>query len=218
MNTSNFEARREQMIYHQIRPWDVSDDRVLTALATIPREQFVPPAYRQLAFADTAIPLPCGQTMLKPILEGRLLQALQAGPDDKALLVGTGSGFLTACVARLSDHVTSIDIHAELIDSAAARLADEKVRNVELQNFDFNNIDPGADFDRILITGSMPLFDASLPEWLKDGGRLVMITGTAPNMEVELITRTGQHYTRERLFETVVPALENVPLPAAFSF
>jgi protein-L-isoaspartate(D-aspartate) O-methyltransferase len=218
MNTSNFEARREQMIYHQIRPWDVSDDRVLAALAAIPREQFVPPAYRQLAFADTAIPLPCGQTMLKPILEGRLLQALQAGPDDKALVVGTGSGFLTACVATLSDHVTSIDIHAELIDSAAARLADEKVRNIELQNFDFNNIDPAADFDRILITGSMPLFDARLPERLKDGGRLVMITGTAPNMEAELIIRTGQCYTRERLFETVVPALENVPLPAAFNF
>jgi protein-L-isoaspartate(D-aspartate) O-methyltransferase len=218
MNTSNFEARREQMIYHQIRPWDVSDDRVLAALAAIPREQFVPPAYRQLAFADTAIPLPCGQTMLKPILEGRLLQALQAGPDDKALVVGTGSGFLTACVATLSDHVTSIDIHAELIDSAAARLADEKVRNIELQNFDFNNMDPGADFDRILITGSMPLFDARLPERLKDGGRLVMITGTAPNMEAELIIRTGQRYTRERLFETVVPALENVPLPAAFNF
>jgi protein-L-isoaspartate(D-aspartate) O-methyltransferase len=218
MNTSTFEARREQMIYHQIRPWDVLDERVLAALAAIPREQFVPAAYRQLAFADTAIPLPCGQAMLKPILEGRLLQALQAGPDDNALVVGTGSGFLTSCVAELSDHVTSVDIHAELVDAAVARLADEKIRNVELQNFDFNNIDPAAEFDRILITGSMPLFDVRLPEHLKEGGRLVMITGTAPNMEAELIIRTGQHYTRERLFETVVPALENVALPEAFNF
>ena len=218
MTAMNIELTRERMIYHQIRPWDVSDKRVLAALAATPREQFVPDAYRQLAFADTAIPLACGQAMLKPVLEGRLLQALQAEPDHQTLVIGTGSGFLTACVAALSAKVISIDIHAELVDAAAIRLADEKVHNVKLQNLDFNKLNPGTGFDRILVTGSMPLFDARLPEWLKDYGRLVMITGTAPSMAVELITRSAEQYTRESLFETVVAPLENVPTPAAFSF
>jgi len=218
MTAINIERTREQMIYHQIRPWDVSDPRVLAALTATPREQFVPDAYRQLAFADTAIPLACGQAMLKPVVEGRLLQALQAEEDHQTLVIGTGSGFLTACVAALSAKVTSIDIHAELVDAAAIRLADEKVHNVELQNLDFNTFSPSAEFDRILVTGSMPLFDTRLPEWLKDNGRLVMITGTAPSMEVELITRSAEQYTRKSLFETVVAPLENVPTPTAFTF
>lgn len=214
----DIEPNRERMIYHQIRPWEVSDERVLRALAATPREQFVPDAYRQLAFADTAIPLACGQRMLKPVVEGRLLQALQAESNHRVLVIGTGSGFLTAVVATLCDHVTSVDIHAELIDSAAARMSHEKIRNVELQKLDFNDVESGAGFDRILVTGSMPLFDTRLPDWLIEGGRLVMITGNAPTMQVELIVRTGKQYTRENLFETVVPALENVPTPDVFRF
>lgn len=214
----NIELTRERMIYHQIRPWDVSDKRVLAALAATPREQFVPETYRRLAFADTSIPLACGQTMLKPVLEGRLLQALQVEPEHQTLVIGTGSGFLTACVAALSAKVISIDIHAELIHAAAIKLADEKVHNVELQNLDFNNLKPDTGFDRILVTGSMPLFDERVLEWLKDNGQLVMITGTAPNMKVELISRSAQQFTRESLFETVVPPLENIATPAAFNF
>jgi protein-L-isoaspartate(D-aspartate) O-methyltransferase len=216
MTAMNIEPVRDYMIYHQIRPWDVSDKRVLRALAETPREQFVPAEHRQLAFADTAIPLPCGQTMLKPILEGRLLQALQAQADQRVLVIGTGSGFLTACVAALSAQVVSVDIHAELVDAAAVKFADEKIRNVELQTIDFNTMNPASEFDRILVTGSMPQFDARLPEWLTDAGRLIMITGNAPSMQVELVTRTALQYTREQLFETVIPPLENVPVPQAF--
>ena len=214
----HMETARHQMIYHQIRPWDVSDGQILQALAAVPREQFVPAQYHELAFADTTIPLPCSQHMLKPAQEGRLLQALQPGSGDRALLIGTGSGYVTACLASLVDHVTSIDIHAELIDTASVKLADEKIRNVELKLADFNEMPAGIKFDRILVTGSMPLFDHRLPEWLVSGGRLVMITGNAPSMQAALVTRTDDAYTRTSLFETVVQPLINVPVPEPFHF
>ena len=216
MNTVNPNSAREQMIYHQIRPWDVSDARVLNTLGSIARERFVPEQYRQLAFVDAEIPLPCKQSMLKPIVEGRLLQSLAADSDNRALVIGTGSGYLTACVAALTDHVTSLDIHTELTDAAAATLTDEKIRNVELLTADFNSFTPSVTFDRIIISGAMPLFDSRLPEWLSDNGRLLLFTGTAPNMEAELVVRSGNTYTRTRLYETVVPELENVPQPESF--
>jgi protein-L-isoaspartate(D-aspartate) O-methyltransferase len=218
MTTLNFESARQQMIYHQIRPCDVLDERILHTLGQVHREQFVPDQHRALAFADTSIPLPCDQFMLKPMQEGKLLQALQAGPDDKTLLVGTGSGFLTACLAGLSDHVTSIELHSELLDAAAARLADEKIRNVDLIHSDMNTFTPSGSFDRILLTGSMPLFDPRLPEWLHDGGTLILITGAGPSMQVEKVVRHSQSYVRTALFETVVAPLLNVPQPEAFVF
>jgi protein-L-isoaspartate(D-aspartate) O-methyltransferase len=212
----DIEPAREHMIYQQVRPWDVLDVHVLETLARVPRERFVPERYRDLAFADTEIPLPCEQSMLKPVVEGRLLQALAAQAGNRVLVIGTGSGFLTACAAAMSDQVTSIEIHAELVDSAAATLADEKIRNVELHNIDFNEFVPTTAFDRILVTGAMPLFDARLPEWLNDAGRLVLITGAEPSMKAELVIRAGEQYSRRGLFETVVPLLENVPQPEAF--
>ena len=212
------EQARQQMIYHQIRPWDVSDDRVLATLSSVPREQFVPEQFRKLAFADTAIPLDCGQSMLKPVIEGRMLQNLDIGLEDKVLVIGTGSGYLTACAARLGERVTSIDIHRELVEAAAIKLADEQVHNVELRTEDFNHFNAAGGFDRILVAGSMPLFDARLPEWLRPDGKLIMIIGKAPAMEIELITRNATSFTREILFETVVQRLENVPAPEAFRF
>jgi len=217
MTSLSFDAAREQMIYHQIRPWDVVDKRILRTLGAIRREHFVPEQYKQLAFSDCEIPLPCGQNMLKPILEGRLLQALNISEDQSALVVGTGSGFLSACVAALADSVTSIEIHAELADSAAVKLADEKLRNVEVQTADVNEYAPTTTWDRILITGSMPLFDTRVPEWLNEAGKALVITGSAPNMSVEEIVRTGNHYTRTRLFETVVTPMENAAQPEAFA-
>lgn len=214
----HLDTARQQMIYHQIRPWDVLDPRVLNALATTPRERFVPEKYRELAFADTAIPLSCGQHMLKPVVEGRLLQHLDVQDDNRVLVVGTGSGFITACVAQLADQVVSVDIHGELVEAAAQKFADEHIRNVELDVQDYRKLDAAAGFDRILVTGSMPLFDERLPEWLKPGGKLVLIVGEAPAMEVERITRADSNYMRETLFETVVPHLENVPLPEEFHF
>jgi protein-L-isoaspartate(D-aspartate) O-methyltransferase len=214
----HLDTARQHMIYHQIRPWDVLDPRVLNALATVPRERFVPEKFRDLAFADTTIPLPCGQYMLKPVVEGRLLQYLDVQDDNRVLVVGTGSGFITACVAQLADQVVSVDIHGELVEAAAQKFADEHIRNVELDVQDYRKLDAVAGFDRILVTGSMPLFDERLPEWLKPGGKLVLIVGEAPAMEVERGTRADSSYTREALFETVVPRLDNVPLADEFHF
>jgi protein-L-isoaspartate(D-aspartate) O-methyltransferase len=217
MTTASMESAREQMVYHQVRPWDVLDERVLSTLNKVPRERFVPDKYAQIAFADTEIPLPCNQRMLKPIVEGRFLQALELQPTNNVLVVGTGSGFTTACIATLADHVTSIDIHVELTEAAAAVLTDEKIRNVDLQTADFTEFTPGTSFDRILVTGSIPTFDPRLPEWLNDGGRLIVVTGEQPAMQVECVVRADNHYSREILFETVIQRLENVASPARFA-
>jgi len=212
------EAARQHMIYNQVRTWDVVDKTVLATLASVPRERFVPEEFRHLAFADISIPLPCGQTMLKPVVEGRLLLNLDVRESDRVLIIGTGSGFMTACVAKRADRVTSIEIHRQLADDAMAKLADEQIYNVDVITADFNGYVPSHDFDRILVAGSMPLFDARLPEWLKPQGKLLMIVGQAPTMTVELVQRDGDHYTRTGLFETVVQKLENVPEPPPFKF
>ncbi len=214
----NLEPARQQMISQQIRTWDVSDESVLQCLARVPREHFVPDEFMTLAFADIAIPLEMGQQMLKPVVEGRLLQALNLRPDHRVLLIGTGSGFMTACVARLADHVTAVEIFPELHNRARESLTDARVHNVDLQQMDFNDLKPGHAFDRILVTGSMPCFDARLAEWLQPDGESIVIIGSAPAMSVERVRRSEEHYTREKLFETVVPSLLNVPEAEAFSF
>ena len=214
----NLEPARQSMISQQVRTWDVSDQSVLKCLARVPREHFVPDEFVTLAFADTAIPLGHGQQMLKPVVEGRLLQALNLSPDNRVLVIGTGSGFMTACVARLADHVTAVEIFPELHNRARDRLTDARVHNVDLQQIDFNDLRPGHNFDRILVTGSMPGFDVRLAEWLQPDGQCVMIIGSAPAMSVERVRRNEDHYTREKLFETVVPPLLNVPAADPFSF
>jgi len=209
---------RQHMIYNQIRTWDVVDKSVLATLASVPRERFVPDQFRELAFADVALPLPCGQSMLKPALEGRLLLHLDVRESDRVLVIGTGSGFMTACIAKRADRVTSMDIHRQLADEAAVKLADEQIYNVDVMTLDFNAYDPSHTYDRILVAGSMPLFDERLPEWLKPDGKLLLIVGQAPTMTVELIQRHENSYTRRSLFETVVQKLENVPEPPPFIF
>src|SRR5262245_59552620 len=155
----NFEAARAQMLGQQIRAWEVLDDRVLRALEQTPRERFAPPEYRDLAFADTEIPLPHGQSMLAPKIEGRLLQALQIEPIDRVLEVGTGTGFLTACLARLSASVVSIDIFPGFVEAARRNLEAEGARNVELQAADALSLELVEQFDAIAVTGSMPVLD-----------------------------------------------------------
>lgn len=214
----DIEPVRLWMITHQIRPWNVLNERVLAALATVKREHFVPDAYSTLAFADVEIPLACGQRMLKPILEGRLLDVLKPAAEHETLVIGTGSAYVTACLANLTRRVTAIDIHAELTAAAQEQLNAEKLYNVELVTADYQNYAPEASFDRILVTGSMPLFDTRLVDWLKPDGRLILTTGAAPNMAIEAVTRSGNHYSRERLFESVVPVLVNVAHPPTFSF
>ncbi len=161
------------MLGQQIRAWEVLDDRVLEALEQTPRERFVPEDYRDLAFADTEIPLAHGQAMLAPKIEGRLLQALQVEPTDEVLEVGTGTGFLTACLALLAQRVYSVDIFPEFVESARAKLAAAGLGNVELGTADALQLDLPGRFDAIAVTGSMPALDDRFVRMLKPAGPLV---------------------------------------------
>jgi protein-L-isoaspartate(D-aspartate) O-methyltransferase len=220
MMAMDTELARFNMIEQQIRPAEVLDPRVLDTIANTPREAFVPAGYRELAYADISIPLGHDEVMMKPILEARLLQALNVQPADKVLEIGTGSGYFTALLAKLGGHVHSVEIHPELSEQAAARLAAQGIHNVTLSQGDaargWNQDGP---FDVIAITGSLPILPESFQQSLKVGGRLVVIVGSAPVMDVQLITRVAQNqWTTESLFETVLPALVNAEQPQAFEF
>jgi protein-L-isoaspartate(D-aspartate) O-methyltransferase len=213
----NLEAARAQMLGQQIRAWEVLDERVLYTLEQTPREHFVPGDYRDLAFADMEVPLGHGQAMLAPMIEGRLLQALQVERSDSALEIGTGSGFLTACLARLAQRVTSVDIFPEFVDAARVKLTDEGRDNVDLQTADALQLDLPGRFDAIAVTGSMPTLDDRFVRMLKPGGRLFVVIGRAPVMEARLITLlpTGGT-TAQSLFETVLSPLINAERPEPF--
>src|SRR5690242_15863791 len=152
--SSNVEIARQNMIENQVRPWEVLDPRVLDVLAVIRREDFVPVRYRNLAFADMALPIGHGETMMKPTVEGRLLQALALTADDRVLEIGTGSGFVTACLARLAHSVTSIEQHADFAESARARVAAAGAHNVRIEHADaLKQFDTGERFDAVVVTG-----------------------------------------------------------------
>jgi protein-L-isoaspartate(D-aspartate) O-methyltransferase len=151
----NSDVARENMIAQQVRAWDVLDPRVLGVMERTPRERFVPERYQAVAFADTAIPLAHGQFMLAPKLQGRILQALELSPHDRVLEVGTGSGFLTACLAALAFHVTSIDIYTDMLESAGQRLRDLGIENCDLKVADVFGMDADQSYDAIAVTGSI---------------------------------------------------------------
>lgn len=205
------------MLGQQIRAWEVLDERVLRALEQTPRERFVPEGYRDLAFADTEIPLAHGQWMLAPKIEGRVLQALQIEPIDEVLEIGTGTGFLTAALARLARHVVSVDIFPDFIDGARANLAAENLRNVELRTADALSLELPERFDAIALTASVPVLDDSFVRMLRPNGRLFVVVGRSPVMDARLITRNANgDSTSESLFETVLTPLVNAERPEPF--
>jgi protein-L-isoaspartate(D-aspartate) O-methyltransferase len=212
----NLEAARAQMLGQQIRAWEVLDDRVLGAIAETPRERFAPEGYRDLAFADTEIPLAHGQAMLAPKIEGRLLQALAIEPTDEVLEVGTGTGFLTACLARLAERVYSIDIFPEFVASARSNVAAVGAGNVEIETGDALQLDLTGRFDAIAVTGSVPVLDDRFVRMLKPEGRLFLVVGRAPVMEARLITLLPTGTTSQSLFETVLSPLINAERPEPF--
>ena len=214
----NVEQARFNMVEQQIRTWEVLDPRVLDLMSEVPREDFVPPEYRNLAFADTSIPLGHGQSMMCPKVEARMLQALQIEPDEQVLEVGTGSGFVTALLARVAARVTSVEIHDSLSRDALAKLERHGVGNVELHVGDAcRGWDRGAPYDAIAVTGSMPVLEERFKQSLAIGGRLFVIVGSEPAMEALLITRTGDsQWTTDSLFETVVAPLIGVAQPERF--
>jgi protein-L-isoaspartate(D-aspartate) O-methyltransferase len=220
MSAMNIEQARFNMIEQQIRPWDVLNDQVLQVIASTPREDFVPERYRALAFSDISIPLEHGQVMMPPKLEGKLLQSLTLQTSDSVLEIGTGSGYLTACLARLAGRVHSVDIHADFIEQARNKLAQHGINNVTLDVADAaSGWSSGDGFDAIAITGSLPVLHQGFHEALKPGGRLFVITGKPPIMQALLITRMArQEWNQESLFESAIPPLLNAPQPEAFKF
>lgn len=213
----NFDVARTQMLGQQLRAWSVLNDRVLNAFRHTPREFFVPAELCDLAFADVEIPLGHGQSMLAPKVEGRVLQALAVEPIDDVLVIGTGSGYLTACVAGLAKQVVSVDIFPDFVADAKAKLAEHGIDDVELAVADATALDYTARFDAIAVTASVPALDEHFVRMLRPGGRLFIVVGDAPAMEARLITlHPGGGTTSEGLFETVLTPMINAARPEPF--
>jgi protein-L-isoaspartate(D-aspartate) O-methyltransferase len=213
----NFETARAQCLSQQVRAWEVLDDRVLGVMQATPRELFVPDSERELAFADTEIPIGHGQSMLAPKIEGRLLQALQIEQSDEVLEIGTGSGYLTACLARLARRVTSVDIFPDFVAGAGARLHEHGIRNFDLSTADGLKLSEAIQYDVLAVTGSVPAMTEHFTRMLKPYGRLFIVVGRPPVMEACLITQHPRgHQTRQVLFETVLTPLLNAEQPEPF--
>lgn len=219
INDGNAQARFN-MIEQQIRTWDVLDPKVLQLLHDVPREHFVPAAYQGLAFADIEIPLIDEQFMLSPKLEARILQSLNLKKTDKVLHVGTGSGYFTALLAKLAEHVYSLEVDPELSATAAYQLAQHDIHNVTIELANgvrgFSEQQP---YDVIVLTGSSPVEPPNLREQLKIGGSLFVVLGSAPVMEATLIQRVSETgFSKQVIFETCIPELASAPQQDNFEF
>lgn len=214
----NFEQARTNMVENQVRPWEVLDARVLDVIARVRREDFVAPAHRQLAFADLCLPLGHGEVMMKPVVEGRVLQALELKPSDHVLEIGTGSGFLTACLASLSAQVTSLDIHADFTAAAGQRLHAAGIANTALITGEaVAGWQPQGVFDALVVTGAVAEIPPRWLAWLKPGGRALVVRGQSPVQHAVLLTHEGAgRYREETLFETDLPYLTNAAPVARF--
>jgi protein-L-isoaspartate(D-aspartate) O-methyltransferase len=209
----------EQMIEQQVRAWEVLDARVLDVMRQVPRELFVPPAQRYRAYADVEVPLARDQHMLRPSVAGRVLQGLLPQAHERVLEIGTGTGFVTACLRKLAAGVRSLEIYPELADAARRNLVALGLSDVEVIDGDALLVDDGARYDVIAVTGSLPLYDARFERMLNLGGRLFIVVGEAPVMDARLVRRTADNaWATESLFETVIDPLVNAVRPAEFRF
>jgi protein-L-isoaspartate(D-aspartate) O-methyltransferase len=215
----NIEQARFNMIEQQIRPWDVLDPTVLDLLFVVKREDFTPPAYRNLAFADLEIPLGDGQVMLAPRVEAKLLQELGIRKTDKVLEIGTGSGYMAALLAARADHVLTVESRPELAETARRNLENAGITNVSVEVGDGSNgWSKGGPYDAIVVSGSLVQVPDALLKQLRIGGRMAVIVGEAPVMEAQLVTCTAENtYSTVNLFETVIPPLVGGQKKAAFA-
>lgn len=215
----DFEQARFNMVEQQIRTWDVLDQRVLDLLFELRREDFVPPAYRALAFADLEIPLGDGECMWPPKLEARVLQEIALDRNDAVLEVGTGSGYMTALLSRSCAAVNTVEINRRLSGEAARKLARSGIDNADLEVGDGARGWGDRQYDAIVLTGSTPILPDSWLQQLKPGGRLFAIVGDPPVMTARLVRWTAPGaFATEDLFETVIAPLRNAAQPARFVF
>ncbi|MGH8125205.1 MAG: protein-L-isoaspartate O-methyltransferase family protein [Rhodanobacteraceae bacterium] len=205
----HFETARQNMVENQVRPWEVLDARVLGVLATLPREAFVPKAYRSVAYADVMLPIGHEEVMLKPAVEGRILQALLPKPGQRALEIGTGSGYFAACLAGLGAHVTSIDRRAEFVEAATTRLSALGLDRIDCLHADaLAGFSPAEPFDVVAVTGAVAELPGIFTSWMKPSGRMFLVRGTEPAMQAVLLQRAADGgWIEDRLFETDVPYL-----------
>ena len=214
------EHARFNMIEQEIRTWEVLDPAILELLSKVKREAFAPAAYRALAFVDMEIPLGHGEKMLQPKLEARMLQELMLKNTDRVLEIGTGSGYMTALLAHLAEHVYSVDINAEFTRAAGEKLLAHAIANVTLETGDAALGWPShGPYDAIVLTGSTPILPKSFQESLKPGGRLLAIVGEPPVMQAQLVTRVAREaFSSVGLFETCIAPLKNAVHPERFVF
>lgn len=216
----DFETLREHMVERQVRTWEVLDPAVLDVMRSLRRDEFAPVQYRSLAYADAQIPLGDNAVMMQPKVEGRVLQALDINANDRVLEVGTGSGWLTALLAKLGGKVRSLDINEKFIEGAQKSLQAAGISNVQLEARDAATLEGiSEEYDCIAVTGSMPVLHDAFRRQLKIGGRLFVIIGTGPIMEAQLHTRTAREaWTVDSLFDAHIPALVNAWNPKRFDF
>ena len=216
----NIEQARFNMIEQQIRPWNVLDQDVLDLLHVVKREQFVPAAYQNLAFADVEIPLPGGEAMLAPKFEARILQEVGVKKHETVLEIGTGSGYMAALLAHRAAKVTTVEINPETAELAKKNLANAGVHNVTVEvGNGAQGWEKGAPYDVIVISGALEVLPEAILKQVKVGGRVAAIVGQAPVMEASVITRTGENtYSTIKVFETNVRYLTGAPVPSHFQF
>ena len=201
--TIDYNQARELMVEQQVRPWDVLDFRVLDVLSTLPRQDYLPQAHRSLAYADLEIPLGHGQKMMKPVIEGRTLQALLLQPGEEVLEIGTGSGYLSACLGALAREVVSLEINPELASRARAQLdASGHGSNIRIENVDALQYQTDRRFDAICVTGAMATLPSHFLQWLRPQGRMFVVHGKSPVMEAVLVHNEVNGPRTESLFET----------------
>ncbi len=216
----NFEQARFNMVEQQVRTWEVLDERVLELLESTHREDFVPVRYRKMAFTDMEIPLDHGQNMMRPVVEGRLLQALELQADETVLEIGTGSGFITACLAQLAKRVVTVDIHEQFSTEAEAKLKEIEIHNVEFASGDvMTGWQPEQAHDVVVVTGSVEDIPDHFRGWVNPCGRMFVVCGKEPAMEAKLLTKlNATEWREESLFETDLARLINAGKAPEFEF